>query len=63
MDDGLEEVELDDKGRTLIFGDFNGRPTIDQMGELFASILTGKTKPLGGYSASGKDITIMTPKK
>ncbi len=63
MDDGLEEVELDDKGRTLIYGYYNGCPTIDQMGELYASILTGKTKPLGGYSASGKDITIKTPKK
>lgn len=53
----------DREGQTLIFGYFSGRPTIDQMGDLVANMLSGKAKPVGGYGAKGKNITIMRPPK
>lgn len=53
----------DHDGQTLIFGYFSGRPTIDQMGDLVARMLSGDAKPVGGYSAKGKDISIMMPPK
>jgi len=54
---------LDRKGQTLIFGYFSGRPSIDQMGALVAGMLSGTVKPVGGYRAKGKAITIFMPSK
>lgn len=54
---------FDRDDQSLIFGYFNGRPTIDQMGELVARMLTGEAKPVGGYSAKGKTISVMMPPK
>jgi hypothetical protein len=54
---------FDQKGQTLIFGYFSGRPSIDQMGELVAGMLSGAAKPVGGYGVKGKDITILMPEK
>lgn len=54
---------IDAGDRTLIFGYFSGRPTINDMRDLFVAVLTGKAKAVGGYSAKGNAITIMTPSK
>jgi hypothetical protein len=48
-------------GQTLIYGYFNGRPTIDQMGDLVAKMLSGNAKPVGGYSVKGKEVSIAMP--
>jgi hypothetical protein len=56
-------ASVDRGGRNLIFGYFWGRPTIEDMGGLFEAALTGKSKPVGGYSAKGNAITIITPPK
>jgi hypothetical protein len=53
----------DRDGQTLIYGYFSGRPSIDQMGDLVARMLSGNAKPVGGYSAKGKAISIMMPSK
>lgn len=47
--------------QTLIFGYFEGRPSQDAASDLFARILDGKAKPVGGYGAKGKNITITLP--
>ena len=52
---------LQDGDRTLIFGYFAGRPSADLAADLFARILSGKQKYLGGYSAKGKNINIIMP--
>lgn len=52
---------LEQDGRTLVFGYFEGRPTLDEMGILFAAALKGKAKPVGGFSAKGNSITINMP--
>lgn len=50
-----------DGPQTWIFGYFDGRPGADLAGSLFANVLQGKAKPIGGYNAQGKTITINTP--
>ncbi len=47
--------------QTLIYAYFAGRPAIADVADLFAQILLGKAKAVGGYSAKGKNITILTP--
>jgi hypothetical protein len=54
---------FDRQGQTLIFGYFSGRPSVDQMGDLVAGMLTGKIKPVGGYAAKGNAVTIFMPQK
>ena len=54
---------VDNKGVFLIFGVFEGRPAINDMGDLFAAALKGKIKAVGSYSASGNNITISAPAK
>jgi hypothetical protein len=49
--------------QTWIYGYFDGRPTQEMEAALFADALQGKTKPIGGYSAEGKNITINMPPK
>jgi hypothetical protein len=41
-----------------IFAYFDGRPDADAAADLLADILAGKVKPVGGYGANGKNITI-----
>jgi len=48
-------------GQILIFGYFDGRPSAKTLSDLFARILKGKTKPIGGYGAKGKNLTIIWP--
>ena len=47
--------------QTLIFAYFAGRPAIADVADLFAQILMGKARAVGGYSANGKNITILAP--
>ena len=49
--------------QTLIFGYFAGRPSAELVIDLFARLLSGKQKAVGGYSAKGKNLTILTPEK
>lgn len=49
------------ENQTLLYGYFRGRPTIDQMGELVARMLSGDAKPVGGYSVKAKTISVMAP--
>ena len=46
---------------TIIYGYFDGRPDPDAVTSLFADILRGKLKPIGGYDADGGNITIRMP--
>jgi len=56
-------ASLQQGDQTLIFGYFAGRPSPELVEDLFTRILSGKAKPVGGYSAKGKTITILTPGK
>jgi len=47
--------------KTWLFGLFSGRPTGEALGALMFDITHGKAKPIGGYSASGKNISIQLP--
>ncbi len=52
---------IESKEQTLIFAYFDGRPSSDAVTDLFARILKGEAKPIGGFSAKGKDITVILP--
>jgi hypothetical protein len=56
-------ASLHNGDQVLIFGYFAGRPSADLVADLFARVLSGKQKPVGGYSAKGKTITIIAPEK
>jgi hypothetical protein len=47
--------------QTLIFAFYDGRPPAESVSDLFANILGGRAKAVGGFSADGKKITIVTP--
>jgi hypothetical protein len=51
---------ITDSGKTWVFGYFSARPTADASAKLMSAILSGKAKPLSGYSAHDKSIEIMT---
>jgi hypothetical protein len=46
---------------TRVYGYFNGRPSAELLSGLFMDVLTGQAKPLVGYGADGKSITISMP--
>jgi hypothetical protein len=54
-------AKIDNGKRTWLFGLFSGRPSGEALGALMFDITHGKAKPIGGYSASGKDISIQLP--
>jgi hypothetical protein len=47
--------------QTRVYGYFTDRPPPELLSSLFADILTGKARPLVGYGAHGKSITISMP--
>ena len=49
------------KGQTLIYGYFDGRPPAATAVDLFAKVLNGEAKPVGGYGAKGKNLMIVAP--
>jgi hypothetical protein len=49
--------------RVIIFAYYTDRPPVETVLEGFAAILAGKAKAVGGYSVSGKNITIEMPEK
>jgi hypothetical protein len=53
---------LQSGGKFDIFGYFQGRPSTAVAAPLFADILNGRAGSLGGYSANGKTINVVTPK-
>lgn len=61
-DQWTARMQLGDQ--TLIFGYFAGRPSAALVSDLFARVLSGRQKAVGGYSVKGKNIAIViSPEK
>ena len=54
-------AKINDGKTTQLFGLFSGRPAGEALGHLMFDIMHGNARPIGGYSANGKNITIQMP--
>jgi hypothetical protein len=48
-------------GQVLVFGYFDDRPPVEDALDLFAGVLSGKAKAVGGYSVDGRNTNINAP--
>lgn len=54
-------ASLQQDGRTLILGHYDGRPPTATLAPLLRDVLDGKARPLGAYTDDGRTVTIVTP--